>query len=259
MPRASAHVHQDRLIGGAAGRLALVTGGGSGIGAACARALAADGFDVAVADLDLPAAGQVAAQCGARARAFAVDVSDESSVTALFTDLAAMPGVLAAAVNSAAVPDTGGPLADCDFSTWRRVLAVDLDGVFLCVRAELRAMLAAGGGSIVSIGSVLGLRGHPGVPTYSSAKHAIIGLHRSVALAYSGQGVRANVVCPGYIDTPMLSARLDDTRRTALVAQHPIGRLGTVGEVAAAVAWLAGPASSFVTGAVHTVDGGFTA
>jgi 2-dehydro-3-deoxy-L-rhamnonate dehydrogenase (NAD+) len=239
--------------------IALVTGGGSGIGAACARRLASEGFDVAVCDLNLDAANSVAAECGRGARAIAVDVSDESSVQQMMAAIAAMPGVLTAAVNSAAIPDTGGPIADCDFADWRRVLAVDLDGVFLCVRAELRSMLASGTpGTITSIGSVLGLRGHADVPTYTTAKHALIGLHRSAARAYSEQGIRANVVCPGYIRTPLLEERMDAERAAALAAQHPIGRLGTSDEVASLVSWLAGPESTFVTGAVYTVDGGFT-
>ena len=238
--------------------IALVTGGGSGIGAACARRLAADGFAVAVGDRDLGAASTVAADCGSAARAIAVDVSDEASVEQLMATVATMPGVLRAAVNSAAIADDGGPIADCDFGDWRRVLGVDLDGVFLCLRAELRAMLAAGtSGSITSIGSVLGLRAHPGVPTYTTAKHALIGLHRSAALAYSAQGIRTNLVCPGYIRTPLLDARMDAERMADLVRQHPIGRLGTVEEVAGLVSWLAGPHASFVTGAVYTVDGGF--
>jgi NAD(P)-dependent dehydrogenase (short-subunit alcohol dehydrogenase family) len=121
-------------------------------------------------------------------------------------------------------------------------------------------MLAAGGGgSITSIGSVQGLRGHPGVPTYTTAKHALIGLHRSAARAYAADGIRINLICPGYIRTPLLESRLDPDRLAALTAQHPIGRLGTADEVAGLAGWLASPDAGFVVGAVYTVDGGFTA
>lgn len=239
--------------------LAVITGGASGIGAACARRLASDGFAVLVCDRDLERARAVARECGQAARAVLVDVSDEESVAALMASVRGTPGRLTAAVNCAAIPDDGGPAAECEFSSWRRSMSVNLDGVFLCIRAELREMLPAGGGAIVTIGSVLGLRGHPAVPAYVTAKHAIIGLHRSVAQAYSAQGVRANVVCPGYISTPMLERRTAPGDVAALAALHPAGRLGTVEEVAGLVAWLAGPSSSFVSGAVYTVDGGFTA
>jgi NAD(P)-dependent dehydrogenase (short-subunit alcohol dehydrogenase family) len=193
------------------------------------------------------------------------DVSDEASVDAMLARAADL-GPLRAAVNCAAIPDNGGAIADCSFADWRRVLSVNLDGVFLCLRAELRAMLAtgkrdgeAGGGSIISIGSVLALRGHPTAPAYSTAKHALVGLHRSAARAYSANGIRTNLICPGYIRTPLLDSRLDPGRLAGLTAQHPIGRLGTAEEVAALASWLAGPESRFVTGAVYTVDGGFTA
>ena len=246
-------------------RAALVTGGGSGIGAACARRLAADGFAVLVADIDLERASAVAAECGPTAAAVRADVSDEESVMAMLARAADL-GPLRAAVNCAAVPDDGGAIADCSLADWRRVLSVNLDGVFLCLRAELRAMLAAGGGgggggggSITSIGSVLALRGHPGTPAYTTAKHALVGLHRSAARAYSAHGIRTNLICPGYIRTPLLDRRLDPDRLAALTAQHPIGRLGTAEEVAGVAGWLAGPQAGFVTGAVYTVDGGFTA
>jgi NAD(P)-dependent dehydrogenase (short-subunit alcohol dehydrogenase family) len=213
-----------------------------------------------VADIDGDRAADVAADCGpGAAAAVRVDVSDEDSVDAMLARAAEL-GPLRAAVNSAAIPDNGGAVADCAFADWRRVLGVNLDGVFLCLRAEIRAMLAAGGGgSITSIGSVLGLRGHPTVPTYTTAKHALIGLTRSAARAYSADGIRVNLICPGYIRTPLLERRLDAGRLAALTAQHPIGRLGTAEEVAGLASWLAGPDAGFVAGAVYTVDGGFTA
>jgi NAD(P)-dependent dehydrogenase (short-subunit alcohol dehydrogenase family) len=213
---------------------------------------------VVVCDIDADAAKATAAQCGESAVAVQVDVSDEESVTRMIEKIGSMSGPLRAAVNCAAVADNGGPVADGDFTEWRRSMSVNLDGVFLCVRAELRAMLPSGGGSIIGMGSVLGLRGHPTVPAYVTAKHALVGLHRSVALEYSGRGIRANVICPGYIRTPLLEQRLDDERAASLIAAHPIGRLGTPDEVASLVSWLAGPESSFVSGAVYAVDGGFT-
>ena len=250
MPGAGDHADEVKLTEGG---VALITGGGSGIGAACARRLAADGYVYGYR------AEAVAAACGPTAAAVRADVSDEGSVGAMLASAARL-GPLRAAVNCAAVPDNGGAIADCSFADWRRVLGVNLDGVFLCLRAEIRAMLAADrGGSITSIGSVLGLRGHPGVPTYTTAKHALVGLTRSAARAYSADGIRVNLICPGYIRTPLLESRLDAGRLAALTAQHPIGRLGTAEEVAGLASWLAGPDAGFVAGAVYTVDGGFTA
>jgi NAD(P)-dependent dehydrogenase (short-subunit alcohol dehydrogenase family) len=256
VPGAGDHADEVKLTEGG---VALVTGGGSGIGAACARRLAADGYSVLVADIDGGRADAVAASCGPAAAAVRADVSDEDSVDAMLASAVRL-GPLRAAVNCAAVPDNGGAIADCSLADWRRVLGVNLDGVFLCLRAEIRAMLAgSSGGSITSIGSVLGLRGHPGVPTYTTAKHALVGLTRSAARAYAADGIRVNLICPGYIRTPLLESRLDAGRLAALTAQHPIGRLGTAEEVAGLASWLAGPDAGFVAGAVYAVDGGFTA
>jgi NAD(P)-dependent dehydrogenase (short-subunit alcohol dehydrogenase family) len=256
VPGAGDHADEVKLTEGG---VALITGGGSGIGAACARRLAADGYTVLVADIDGDRADAVAAACGPTAAAVRADVSDEDSVDAMLASAARL-GPLRAAVNCAAIPDNGGAIADCSFADWRRVLGVNLDGVFLCLRAEIRAMLAgSSGGSITSIGSVLGLRGHPAVPTYTTAKHALVGLHRSAARAYSADGIRINLICPGYIRTPLLESRLEAGQLAALTAQHPIGRLGTAEEVAGLASWLAGPDAGFVAGAVYTVDGGFTA
>ena len=238
--------------------MALVVGGGSGIGAACAQRLGQEGYRVLVADLDMAAAETTASRCP-QGRAVHVDVTQADSVDLMMAAVADWGGRLTAAVNCAAIRDTGGPVADHDPDIWRRTLTVNLDGVFLCTRAQIRAMRGRGGGAIVAISSVLGLRGHPDVPAYVTAKHGLIGLYRSAAIAYAPDGIRLNVVCPGYVHTPLLDARLDERRAVDLTARHPIGRLGMPGEIAASVAWLVGSEASFVTGSVYTVDGGFTA
>lgn len=232
-------------------KVALVTGAGSGIGAACARQLSEMGARVVLADI----APIVAVPC--LGSALTVDVTDGDQVRGMVDKVLEHFGALDIAVNCAGV---GMPVkaatAETDFAEWRRLLSINLDGAFLCMRAELAAM--SGGGSIVNIASVMGLVGTPGAGPYVSSKHGLIGLTKSAALEYAADGVRVNAVAPGFIDTPLLREP-DDKARQSLSAAHPLGRLGTAEEVAAAAVFLASPAASFITGSVLPVDGGYLA
>jgi NAD(P)-dependent dehydrogenase (short-subunit alcohol dehydrogenase family) len=237
---------------------ALVVGGGSGIGAATCQALAADGFRVVVADLNLPAAEAVAAQVASGATALAVDVTAPESVSAMVAHATAGTGRLDAAVNCAGIAGPAKPVADYTDDEWHAVLAVNLHGVFHCMRAEIGVMREHGG-AIVNIASVLGAVAAPAAPAYTTSKHAVVGLSRSAALDYAAAGIRVNAVGPGFVRTPLLVARADDDRLAALADRHPLGRLGEPEEIAALVAWLCGPSASFVTGAFLPVDGGYLA
>ena len=242
-------------------KTALVTGAGSGIGRASARAFAREGARVLCADIDTQAGQdtvQAIREAGGEAEFSRCDVSEEEQVASMLRQLIERWGRLDCALNNAGITGRGGPLHELPLEEWTRVLQVNLTGVFLCMRHELARMQAQGAGAIVNMSSGAGLVGVPGLAHYSAAKHGILGLTRTAALENARTGVRVNAVCPGSIDTPALRVHMDlgaDIGKRILASQ-PGGRLGSPEEVAEAVVWLCSDRASFVTGAALGVDGG---
>jgi NAD(P)-dependent dehydrogenase (short-subunit alcohol dehydrogenase family) len=250
---------QERLDG----KVALVTGAGSGIGRAAALAFAEAGARVVAADVDEAGGAATAAQiteAGGDGVFVRADVAVAGDVAGLVAAAVARYGRLDCAHNNAGIAGGGGLTGDTPDDVWERVLRVNLTGVFLCLKAELAQMLRQGGGAIVNTASVAGLVGGAG-SAYVASKHGVVGLTKNAALEYAPQGIRVNAVCPGVITTPMveraLAARpgLEEAWRAA----EPVGRFGDPGEVAAAVVWLCSDAASFVTGVALPVDGGWVA
>ena len=243
-----------------AGKAALVTGGGSGIGAAVARQLAAGGARVLVADRNLKGAEDVAAAiaaAGGTAQAYEVDVADAIEVAAMIDATLRAFGGLNLAVNNAGVGGPSAPTADYPIDGWQMVMNINLNGVFYGMKYEIAAMLKSGGGAIVNMSSILGSVGFANAPAYVAAKHGVNGLTKTAAIEYAKQGIRINAVGPAFIDTPLLSS-LDKATLDYVEALHPIGRLGTADEVAALTCFLLSDEASFITGSYHLADGGYT-
>ena len=240
-----------------AGKVAIVTGGASGIGAAVCRQLAAGGAKVAVADYNLDAAQALAGGLG-EAIAVQVDVADAAAVQRMVEATVERFGALHLAVNNAGIGGPSHPTAEYPLDDWHRVIDVNLHGVMYSMKYELEAMLAAGGGAIVNMASILGSVGWSGSLPYVAAKHALLGMTKTTAIEYATRGIRVTAVGPAFIDTPLLEG-LDRSVYDGLVGLHPVGRLGTPDEVAALTCFLLSDDASFVTGSYHLVDGGFTA
>ena len=244
-------------------KVALITGGSSGIGRAVALAWAREGAKVVVSDVDRGGGGETVEQvraAGGEAIFIAADVGKPEDCEALVRGAVEKFGRLDIACNNAGIGGPQAPTADYPLDGWAQVIGINLSGVFYGMKYQLPAMLKNGGGAIVNMASILGAVGFAGAPAYTAAKHGVVGLTQAAALEYSAHGVRINAVGPGFIHTPMISA-LEENKAVndMLVAAHPIGRLGRAEEVAELVLWLSSDKASFVTGAYYPVDGGYLA
>ena len=246
-----------------AGKVALVTGAGSGMGQAAALAFARAGARVALGDVDAFAGEQTRSaivEAGGEALFLRTDVSHAAEVEALVAATATAFGQLDCAFNNAGINEEHGPLAELEEALWDHILAVNLKGIYLCMKAEIPHLRRAGGGAIVNNASIVGLSGSRNHPAYVASKHGVVGLTRAAAREEAGAGIRVNAVCPGAIHTPMY-VRMegsDPIHDAEIAARIPLGRLGQAQDVAGAVLWLCSAAAAFVTGHTLVVDGGET-
>jgi NAD(P)-dependent dehydrogenase (short-subunit alcohol dehydrogenase family) len=246
------------------GKVALITGGGSGIGRATALRIARAGAKVMIADYVPESAVKTVAmikEAGGTADCFAADVSVTKQVEAMINKTVETFGRLDCAFNNAGIEGEFGDTVACTEENFDRVVAIDLKAVWLCMKYEIPLMLKQGGGSIVNTASIAGLLGFNTMPAYVAAKHAVVGLTRTAALEYAQKNIRVNCVCPGVINTPMVQRAFDKGAfpEAEMIAAEPIGRLGRPEEIAEGVCWLLSDAASFVTGHPLTIDGGWAA
>jgi len=244
-------------------KVALVTGAGSGMGLATTQAFAAEGAAVVLADVNEAAVREAAHQLvagGHKALAIRCDVADEAQVRAMVEQTVSTFGRLDAAFNNAGVQSPVAETADASGEDFDRTIAINLRGVWNCMKYELLQMRKQGSGAIVNNSSIGGLIGLPGRAIYHASKHGVIGLTRSASLEYAAKGIRINAICPGTFDTPMVQEMIakDPEAMKEIMREQSIGRLGRAEEIASAVLWLCGPGSTFVIGHALAVDGGFT-